>query len=420
MESFGQAARRLRAGLSLREIARRAHVDPGHLSRIEADKRTPTPQLAAALDAALGGAGHLAELARRACVEPWPLDGGPWRPCDTERLVDALAQQTPTAENAVELAHQWLIAEPPQLLEVRSGRRIGAGTVERVERRVQQLRVLDDYVGGGETWVMVTRELTATAGLLKGAAYTEDVGRRLLVAIGELCQVAGWVLSDSGRLAEAERVYLAGVRAANAGGDVAGAANNLSSLAYQLANTGDPRTAPTLARSAYAGARHHASATTLALLAERVAWAYARTGEARGAERALGQVEAEYDQRRPEDDPVWVYWLDQGEIEIMAGRVWTQLHRPLRAVPILERATSGYSDATGRETALYLSWLAESLIQANEVDRAAETASRAFRLSRQANSARAEDRIRLLGNQLGRFRGNAVVDSFLDEFRSAA
>ena len=74
-----------------------------------------------------------------------------------------------------------------------------------------------------------------------------------------------------------------------------------------------------------AGARRDASATTLALLAERVAWAAACAG---GAERALSKVEADFDRRRPDDDPEWVYWLDEDDIEVMAGRVWTQLRRP--------------------------------------------------------------------------------------------
>jgi tetratricopeptide (TPR) repeat protein len=262
---------------------------------------------------------------------------------------------------------------------------------------------------------MVTAELAATSGLLRDAAYSEEVGRRLLVAVGELCQLAGWTSSDAGRHAEAERLYLLGVRASHAGGDVAGAANNLSSLAYQVADVGDPREAATLARSAYAGARRDATATTRALLAERVAWASARTGEASGAERALATVEAEYEHRRPDDDPEWVYWLDEDEIEIMAGRVWTQLRRPLRAVPILERATAGYGEDTGRETALYLTWLAESLLQANEIERAAEAATRALRLSRQAGSARAEERVATVRSLLRRYRGNAAVDEFEDE-----
>jgi transcriptional regulator with XRE-family HTH domain len=325
VETFGQAVRRLRGDLSLREVARRAHIEPGHLSRIESGKRQATGQLAAALDEALKADGFLVDLAAADRPVRWRLNAHLWRPADAERLASEVVRTTPTAENAVELTHQWLITQPPQVYEVRAGRRIGVATVEEVERRVHQLRRLDDHVGGKETWAMVTGELAATLELFHDAAYTEAVGRRLLVAVGELCQVAGWVSSDAGRFAGAERMYLAGVHAAHAGGDVAGAANNLSSLAYQMANVGDPRRATTLARSAYVGAKRGAkrgaSATTLALLAERVAWAHARTGESSGAERALALVETEYDRRRPGDDPTWVYWLDEQEIEIMAGRV---------------------------------------------------------------------------------------------------
>jgi hypothetical protein len=107
-------------------------------------------------------------------------------------------------------------------------------------------------------------------------------------------------------------------------------------------------------------------------------------------------------------------------VEIMAGRVWTQLGRPLRAVPILERATAGYGEDTGRETALYLTWLAESLLQANEVERAADAATRALRLSRRAGSARADERVSAGRDLLVRHRGTAAVDAFEDEARAGA
>lgn len=414
METFGEAIRRLRGSRSLREVARAAHVDAGHLSRIEAGKRPPTPELALALDNALDAEGRLAALLDGAPI-PWRLDDGLWRPPDSERLAAELVTATPSVENATEIAHQWLITESPQLAELRAGRRIGVALVEKAEQRVQQLRLLDDHVGGTDTHAMVTGELAATAGLLREGSFTEDVGRRLLVAIGELAQLAGWTLSDAGEHERAAQMYLLGVRAAHAGGDTAGAANNLSSLAYQLANVGDPREAATLARSAYVGAKAAPSATARALLAERMAWAAARTGDAGDAAKALSTVEAEYERRRPEDDPLWTYWLDEDEIEIMAGRVWTQLKRPLRAVPILEKATAGYGDDTGRETALYLSWLAESLLQANEVERATDAARRALRLSRQAGSARADTRVDELRRLLKRHRGNAAADDFLDE-----
>ncbi|MEV1288041.1 helix-turn-helix transcriptional regulator [Micromonospora sp. NPDC049679] len=419
-ETFGEAVRRWRAtrgDMSLRELARRAHVDPGHLSRIETGRRPPAAKIAAALDLALDAGGDLVARPRPEACMRWPLDGA-WRQRDSEALAGMLLAEAPNAENAVWLAHEWLITDPPQVYEVRSGRRIDDATVEHVERRVHQLRLLDDHVGGVKTHEIVTAELAVTAGLLREAAYTERVGRRLLVAIGELCQLAGYVATDAGRYAEAERLYLAGMRAAQAGGDVPGAANNLSTLAYQEANVGDPRKAVTLARSAYCGARDAASATTRALLLERVAWAHARADESEPAVGALDAVENAFTHRQPADDPAWVYWLSADETAVMAGRVWTQLRRPLRAVPILERATAGYGEETGRETSLYLTWLAESLLQAGEVDRAAETAMRALDLARGADSVRADERVDALRRLFRPHLGVPAVDDLEERYRS--
>ncbi|GAA1532834.1 hypothetical protein GCM10009827_058500 [Dactylosporangium maewongense] len=413
--AFGEAMRTRReaAGLSLRALAREARVDPGHLSRIEAGARPPTPAIAEAVDIALGA------VAGR--PRPAPLcqfGSDTWSRDDSEALAAALVEHAPTPENALRLAHEWLVAEPPQVFEVRAGRRIGSSTVEHVEQRVHQLRLLDDHVGGEETFALVTAEVAATAELLQLASYTEDVGRRLLVGLGELCQVAGWVASDAGRHRDAERLYLTGLRAAHAGGDRAGAANNLSSLAYQVSNVGDPRDAVLLARSAFRGAEQHASATTRALLLERVAWAHARAGDAHACDRTLAAVERELEHQRPDDDPVWVYWLSSDEVEIMAGRCWTELRRPLRAVPILERATAGYGADIARETALYLTWLAEAFVQAHEVDQAADAATQALRLARVARSVRATERVEVLRRVLEPHRGNVVVDEFEDSYRS--
>lgn len=63
METFGNAVRRLRGTLSLRELARRAYLDPGHLSKIENGGRLPTPAVAEALDKALDAGGTLVTLA---------------------------------------------------------------------------------------------------------------------------------------------------------------------------------------------------------------------------------------------------------------------------------------------------------------------------------------------------------------------
>ena len=315
------------------------------------------------------------------------------------------------------LAHEWLAADKPQLVELSVGRRIGDSLVATAEHRVIQLRRADDFVSGRTSHTLVHQELQATTKLLDEAALTDDQSRRLLTATGELAQLAAWVTADAGLYKQAARYTEGGVLAAHAAGNEPLAANVISTLSYQLANTGNPRQAALLARTAYAGARHSASATTKALLLERVAWADAKSGDLVSCERALGQVENNFNHAKPEDDPDWVYWLNREEIDVMAGRCFTELKQPARAEPLLRKATSGYDNALIRENSLYLSWLAEDYILLNEIDVSAEVATRVLELGSRANSARTDDRLRHLAALLRRYRDVQSAAGFLDQYK---
>lgn len=339
--------------------------------------------------------------------------------CSVELIADSAAPLSLT--DVAKLVHEWLVIDPPQLAELRAGRRIGAGLVDRVERRVEQLRRIDDFVGGRDLHDLVARELQLTIDLLKKAAYHDEMGRRLLIAVGELCQLAGWVAADAGLPRAAERYYVAGVHAAHAARNRALAAHVISSLAYQIASGDDTRTAVVLARSAYEGARSAATATTQALLLERVAWAHARAGEPAQAERALDAVDRAFERRRPADDPAWVYWLDRDEIDVMAGRCYTELRRTQEAEPLLRRVLERYDRSRAREAALYTSWLAESHLLAGEIDGAAASAVRALDLADRVNSARSDDRIAHLHRLFRPHREVASVRAFDERYeRSGA
>ncbi|MFD6682798.1 helix-turn-helix domain-containing protein [Micromonospora parva] len=404
-------------GVSYRTLATQTFYSKSYLHDLASGRKAPTTKTAQRLDAALKAGGELAVLVVEPGIgEPWAVsEGAQWSRRDAERLADLLTAQTPNPDNAAALAHQWLIADPPQRYELSAGRRVGASTVTRIESRIRQLRRLDDHVGGAETYALVAVELAATAELLRAGSYSEAVSHRLLHVVADLCQLAGFVAEDSGKITEARQHYLSGMRAAHAGGDAASAANCLSSLSYLEASTGDRRGAVTLARSAYVGGRHAAEATGQALLLERVAWAHARLGEVSFAERALGQVEEIYPRCDLDQAPSWAYWLTQDEVEVMAGRVWTELRRPLRAVPILESATARYGDDSPRETSLYLSWLAEALLQAGEFERVAVAAGRSLELARQAQSPRAVERVAELSRMVAAAAGETdAVAEFLE------
>jgi hypothetical protein len=316
------------------------------------------------------------------------------------------------------LAHEWLTADKPQLVELNTGRRIGDSLVATAEHRVIQLRRADDFVSGRTSHTLVQQELKATTTLLDEATLTEDQTRRLLTVTGELAQLAAWVAADAGLYKQAAKYTEGGVLAAHAADNEPLAANVISTLAYQLANTGNPRQAALLARTAYAGARHSATATAKALFLERVAWADAKSGDLVSCERALGQVEENFNRSRSQDDPDWVYWLNREEIDVMAGRCYTELKQPGRAESLLRHATSEYDSVSIRENALYLSWLAEDYILLNEIELAAETATRVLELGSRANSARTDERLRHLARLLRRYKDVQSAAGFLDQYKA--
>lgn len=348
------------------------------------------------------------------------LSSNDWTNVESANLAELLrdgAELTITTDTVSRLVHEWLVVEPPQLVEVAAGRSIGDSLVSKVERRVAQLRRMDDFVAGGDLHELVERELRTTGTLLRDASYSEALGKRLLMAIGELCQLAGWVNGDAGNYPVAAHYYSVGVKAAHAAGDAPSAANLISTLAYQVSNVGNPREAVLLAQSADTGAKHQATPTTRALFKERVAWANAKVGDRKQTERALAAVETEYDHRTPDDDPEWVYWLNEDEINVMAGRCYVELGKAELAVPLLSEVLNHYDERMTRERALYLSWLAEAEIALGAIDEAAAIATKTLELTAQITSARSDDRVQVLRRRLRPYQRVPAVAEFEEQVR---
>ncbi len=280
------------------------------------------------------------------------------------------------------------------------GRRIGAETVADLAARVHALRLADDVLSGGDLIEPAFRALHAGVRLHREAAFSESTGRALLVQIGELAQIAGWIASDAGRHSDAERAYTLGISAARQAGDRPLVANLAGSLAYQHSNTGREREGIDLAHAAVDEAGPDAPPKTRALFLDRVAWAHAKAGEARSAIQALGDAHDALGSADTDDAPAWAYWVTQAELEVMDARAYTELRRPLRAVPLLEDVLGRYDATHTREVALYRSWLAVALADANEPERAVEEAHRTIDVSGDLTSTRTSERVRVVLTRL--------------------
>lgn len=367
MTNIGGALRTARenAGVSLAAMAAKTHYSKPLLGMLETGKRTVKPE-------------HIEAYARALNIPTNILLGPP--------------------DDPLRVAHEWLVSDSPSAIQSAAGRRVGASLIEQLENRVIELRHLDDMIGGRDLYPVVRKELSDVEELVRSSSYPEPIGKRLLIVVGELAQLAGWVASDAGRYAEAQHVYLDGVSAAREADDRTLAAQLLSSLSYQMANVGNPQDAALLARSAARGA-DNAPPAAHALLLEREAWASARSHDRVATRRALDAVDYAYANRSSDiAEPEWVYWLNRNEIDIMAGRCLIELGNPVDAEPLLTRAIGSYDKNHAREVALYLTWLAEAYAKAGVVDAARETIERARRKARRVNSTRLDVRISQIEN----------------------
>ncbi|WP_245966255.1 transcriptional regulator [Sphaerisporangium album] len=292
-------------------------------------------------------------------------------------------------------------------------RRIDMGTVTDLSGRVHGLRLADDVLGGDDLIGPAFRELDAAVRLYRENTHDETVGRALLGIIGEYAQIAGWIASDAGQEHQAVQSYRLGISAAREAGDHTLESNILGSLAYLVANTGDPREGAELALTSLDALKPWSPARARALAWDRVAWAHAREGNAQAAIRSLGESETALAGEYGQEPPSYLYWVNAGELQIMEARVFTELRRPLRAVPLLTKVLDRYDAAHARELSLYLSWLAVALIDANEPEEAARTARRMLDLCADIASDRMTQRVRIVLQRLNVYQDVPEVRAVL-------
>ncbi|WP_405800455.1 helix-turn-helix domain-containing protein [Streptomyces sp. NBC_01506] len=325
-------------------------------------------------------------------------------------LAEFEAALTPQTVQPATVADFLPEGEPLAPLKTRQGRRVGTSDVTDLAGRIHGLRLADDVMAGGDLIAPALRELRSAVKLYREGRHTEEIGRALLTQIGELAQIAGWIAADAGQQTEAERIYRLGLSAAQQADDVTGVGNLSGSLAYMWANNGQADKAVELAR---AGLSDDAPPKARALHWDRVAWAHTQAHQAKPAIRALGEAREALEKDHG-DNPPFLYWVSQDELTVMEARVYTELHRPLRAVPILTEVLVRYDATRARELALYLSWLAVAYADANEPEEAAATAQRVISMSADVASDRTAERIKVVLGRLREYDGVPEVRAVLD------
>jgi transcriptional regulator with XRE-family HTH domain len=315
-----------------------------------------------------------------------------------------------SGQAACALAGGWAAVPVEKAGRAAAGGVADAEVATWIESRLSSLWHLDDLIGGDYCLELAVSDLRLVTRLLAHGRYRGRVEQRLYKAAAELCRFAGWTAFDAGRHAAAERYWHAGLRSAAQAGDLDTGAYILSQMALQRTYAGDGHSAVSLLQVARDRVGSAVPRSVHAMLDAWAVRAHAIAGESRQAARALVRADEHWEQRRPEDDPPWIYWMQRPSLTIEVGMAFVVLDQAATAERLLvegmEQGTAGY----GRDRVLALAALSTARLAQGELDGALEAGRQAAEAAAEVDSTRVVDQLRAVATHL-------PAESAAQEFR---
>jgi hypothetical protein len=289
----------------------------------------------------------------------------------------------------------------------RGQRKIGDQDIMQIRAVTDAFRKLDNAYGGGLTREAVIGQLLSTASLMQDATYTEETGRKLLIEIGDLATVAGWMSHDVSMHAVAQRYFLLALQAAREAEVPNLGAHVLSCMARQAGHLGRPQDALELIHLARYGTRHTATPTIAALLYGLEARYCAKMGRLRDFDRAAGCAEAAFAEQGSGEDPAWVAYFDISEYYATLGICHQIAARHVargqagRAIEMIGLAVAHRDPARTRSRVFDHLGLAQAHLAGGDLEAAAAAGTTALELAGRMSSARVQDRLYELFRETG-------------------
>lgn len=179
----------------------------------------------------------------------------------------------------------------------------------------------------------------------------------------------------------------------------------------------DPLDAVALVEAAQVQTKNKATPRFHAMLAARLARSHSKVGDRRACARALHQARDLLAAGPHDDDPSNLYWVDFGEVEMIAGSSALQLGDPREAVRRFDAAIdANYAgdDQYPRTHAIYLARAAEAHLALRDLDQAVAVAEHAIRCLGGVDSARSTATLDDVRDKLAAHRDVPIVRNFLD------
>jgi hypothetical protein len=306
--------------------------------------------------------------------------------------------------------------------------------VEQIEATVPRLQLLDDERGGAAGLNYVGTQVRAVMLVLRDGGHTDATTRRLLVALADLAQLAGWKSLDAAQPGLAQRYFFTGLRAAHDAGYRAMEAHILADLSFQAASLGDARDGVALGEAAQRTAERSAASVQASVLS-RLAYAYAAAGRVADCERTWSDSQGQLARRQPDRDPNWMYYLTPNHLDCQAGYAMILAGRQLVAAgtttdgrAILRKGeallrTGAYArrpDVPYQRRALYEgAWLALGYTAHGKLDEACAVTRMALPRLGQVRSPRSAALLRTLDTELRRRKRHQTVSDLLPDLQNA-
>jgi transcriptional regulator with XRE-family HTH domain len=387
-ESFGALLRerRIAAGISMGELAKRVNYSKSYLSKLENDLKPPNPTVARLCDNVLDTGGALIESARTA------------------------RERSSAAVEVGGLDRRQMLAGAGTLLGIAlvGGPRPvpNESVVTGLRTSFEQLRVL----GMQTSPAVVLEPLVAQARAVHALAWEnpEPIRSRLLLLAGRIAEYTGWLSQEAGNEQGALWWTRYAADLARAGGDHEIETYALVREAGLALYRQDPMTTIDLGRQAQVTGR--ASARTLGLAARREAQGHALAGDRDACERALDRA-AEFLESSTVDTRAYPALGPSTGDPLALARGWAMadLGRASEAAEVLDREVARLPVSNRRTRARFGARRSLAHALAGEIDQSCLVLTEILDDAAHVDSATIRMDLREVSRTLSRWRGHRAV-----------
>jgi hypothetical protein len=302
--------------------------------------------------------------------------------------LDQIEEVTPMQRRTL-LAASLALPAAAVLGPMKEARVVTYGHAVKVRGLMPELYKLDDQTGGSAVSDITLWCLREVDALLNTSEYGEAAGRELLLAYGELAEMAGWLEFDAGRTMPAQYQFGEALRAAQLANNLNLEVLILASMIMLARGRGRPREAVQLSQLAQRRASGWGTTRLTSLLAAREAVGWAQAGDATAAQSAMNRALHTFDPNPAEDDPAWLAFYTSAELQAVQSSVSSYLGRPAQAVTQLCLSLQSLGSGYQRNRALYVARLALAHLARGDERAACTTLSSDLVLFTKVRSGRA-------------------------------